>query len=64
MADLNDKQAHVADKETLEPHHGVHYPVDGEAEGINQTNKLNRDLQSRHMQMIAIGTMIHPPWGR
>ncbi|ROW13085.1 hypothetical protein VPNG_05911 [Cytospora leucostoma] len=58
MADFNDKQAHVADKETLEPHHGVDYPVDEESGVINKTNKLNRDLQSRHMQMIAIGGAI------
>lgn len=56
MADYNDK--HAVGKETIEPHNGLtSSSVDEELGVVNTTHKLNRDLKSRHMQMIAIGTI-------
>lgn len=60
MADYNDK--HGVGKETVEPHHGgFGSSVDEEVGVVNTEHKLNRDLKSRHMQMIAIGTMYSNP---
>lgn len=57
MADYNDK--HAVGKETIEPHNGLtSSSVDEELGDVNTTHKLNRDLKSRHMQMIAIGGAI------
>ncbi|KUI56267.1 hypothetical protein VP1G_03590 [Cytospora mali] len=57
MADYNDKN--VVDKETVVPRNGLGSDsVDEELGVVNGDNKLNRDLKSRHMQMIAIGGAI------
>ncbi|KUI64963.1 putative amino-acid permease P7G5.06 [Cytospora mali] len=57
MADHNDKN--VVDKETVAPRDGPGSDsVDEELGVVNGDNKLNRDLKSRHMQMIAIGGAI------
>lgn len=55
MAEYNDKT--MGDKETVEPQHGYGSETVDEETGVVHTNKLNRDLKSRHMQMIAIGTV-------
>lgn len=56
MADYNDKDG--VGKETVEPRHdGFSSSVDEEVGVVNSEHKLNRDLKSRHMQMIAIGTI-------
>lgn len=45
------------DKEVVEPHNGYgSETVDEEVGAVNKSGSLNRDLKSRHMQMIAIGT--------
>jgi hypothetical protein len=54
------KMAHEkspTDKEIIEPHNGYgSETVDEEVGVVNKSGTLNRDLKSRHMQMIAIGT--------
>lgn len=45
------------DKEVIEPHNGYGSEnVDEEVGVVNKSGTLARDLKSRHMQMIAIGT--------
>lgn len=49
------------DKEVIEPHNGYgSETVDEEVGVVHKSGSLSRDLKSRHMQMIAIGTMSTP----
>ncbi|ROV99053.1 hypothetical protein VMCG_06639 [Cytospora schulzeri] len=57
MADYNDK--HGVGKETIVPQNSIgNHSADEELGVVDNSNKLNRDLKSRHMQMIAIGGAI------
>lgn len=53
------------DKEVIEPRNGYgSETVDEEVGVVNKTGTLARDLKSRHMQMIAIGTITPSPFSR
>lgn len=55
MAQYGEKSQ--TDKEVIEPHNGYGSEnVDEEVGVVNKSGALSRDLKSRHMQMIAIGT--------
>lgn len=55
MAQYGEKSQ--TDKEVIEPHNGYgSETVDEEVGAVNKSGTLSRDLKSRHMQMIAIGT--------
>jgi amino acid permease len=56
MAQYGEKSQ--TDKEVIEPHNGYGSEnVDEEVGVVHKSGSLARDLKSRHMQMIAIGTI-------
>lgn len=56
---MADYDKDLSAKEHTTPHHGSGSDyVDEEVGVVHKSGALNRDLKSRHMQMIAIGTLL------